>query len=322
MPENTKADNAGSGGSGHLELQVAQKSDVGLVRSENQDFAIVLTAEEAARVGGIHLMIVADGMGGHRGGATASRMAATIIRDDFLQKGDLEIPDALRQALEHANAAVLSEALSNADLRGMGTTCSALAVDGTRGYIAHVGDSRIYLIRQGQIRQVTQDHSLVATMVREGLLSPEEAEVHPRRNVLQRSVGVADKVEVELTPLDLEQGDTLLLCSDGLHGLVKEQELLSIASAPVSSAVENLVKKALERGAHDNVTVIVARVLAHGQKDIASPPRTHPQADDIPTTRMRLPSSSRSVWFWLLLAMVTGGMTGLALFFLSHKTGV
>jgi protein phosphatase len=145
----------------------------------------------------------------------------------------------------------------------MGTTCSTLFTRDDTAYVAHVGDSRIYLVRDGAIRQLTQDHSLVASMVREGLITSEEAETHPRRNILQRSMGVSEQVEVDvLQPLTMKEGDTFLLCSDGLHGLVKEEEMLGVlgvAGQEIEVAAQELVRRALSRGAPDNVTVIVAR---------------------------------------------------------------
>jgi protein phosphatase len=246
----------------HLVIRAALRTDVGLVRSENQDFGTYTTAEEEkeSHPGG-RLLIVADGMGGHRGGATASRLAAETVKAQYLGSETADIPAALRESLIRANARIFSEAQSNPELRGMGTTTSALAVRGDKGWLAHVGDSRIYLVRGEEIRQLTEDHSLVATMVREGLLTSAEAENHPRRNVLQRSMGVAEDVEVDVRgPIDVQPGDTFILCSDGLHGLVKEHELKEIARKPIEAAADEYLRKALERGAPDNVTVIVARV--------------------------------------------------------------
>ncbi len=143
----------------------------------------------------------------------------------------------------------------------MGTTTSVLAVRNGEGWLAHVGDSRIYLVRGESIRQLTEDHSLVATMVREGLLTTAEAETHPRRNVLQRSMGVAEDVEIDVAgPIELREGDTFILCSDGLHGVVKEDELCEVAAMPIDAAADEFLRRALARGAPDNVTVIVARV--------------------------------------------------------------
>lgn len=245
-----------------LIVRAALRTDVGLVRSENQDFGAYTTREEenASQPGG-RLLIVADGMGGHRGGATASRLAAETVKREYLGSDAADIPTALRDSLVHANAKIFSEAQANPDLRGMGTTTSVLALRDGLAWLAHVGDSRIYIVRDGEIRQLTDDHSLVATMVREGLLTAQEAESHPRRNVLQRSMGVAADVEVDVRgPFELREGDTFVLCSDGLHGLVKEAELKEIAAKPIEEAADEYLRRALERGAPDNVTVIVARV--------------------------------------------------------------
>ncbi|HET8776014.1 MAG TPA: Stp1/IreP family PP2C-type Ser/Thr phosphatase [Thermoanaerobaculia bacterium] len=243
-------------------IRAVLRTDVGLVRSENQDFGTYTTAEEEkeSHPGG-RLLIVADGMGGHRGGATASRLAAETVKAQYLGSETADIPAALKESLVRANARIFSEAQSNPELRGMGTTTSVLAVRGDQGWLAHVGDSRIYLVRGDDIRQLTDDHSLVATMVREGLLTSAEAENHPRRNVLQRSMGVAEEVEVDVRgPIEIQPGDTFILCSDGLHGLVREHELKEIARKPIDVAADEFLRKALERGAPDNVTVIVARV--------------------------------------------------------------
>jgi protein phosphatase len=249
-----------------LVVRAVLRTDTGLVRSENQDFGTYTTPSEEkdAHAAG-RLLVVADGMGGHRGGATASRLAGETIKAQFLGSETTDIATALRESLTRANARIYSEAQSNPDLRGMGTTTSALAVRGENAWFAHVGDSRIYLVRDNEIRQLTEDHSLVATMVREGLLTPQEAEVHPRRNVLQRSMGVSDDVEIDVRgPFQLREGDTFILCSDGLHGLVKEPELKEIAQGTIDDAADEFLRKALERGAPDNVTVIVARVERAG----------------------------------------------------------
>jgi PPM family protein phosphatase len=252
-----------------LVIRAVLRTDVGKVRSENQDFGTFTTPqEEEGRHPGGRLMLVADGMGGHRGGATASRLAGETVKAQYLGGDSEDIPAALRDALVRANSRIFHESLSHPDLRGMGTTTSALAVRDGKGWFAHVGDSRIYFVRGDDIRQLTDDHSLVATMVREGLLTMQEAENHPRRNVLQRSMGVTEDVEVDVRgPLDLEEGDTFILCSDGLHGVVKESEIKEVAKLPIEEAADQFIKRALERGAPDNVTVIVARVERDLQGD-------------------------------------------------------
>ncbi|HYK01160.1 MAG TPA: Stp1/IreP family PP2C-type Ser/Thr phosphatase [Thermoanaerobaculia bacterium] len=325
----------------HLVVRAVLRTDVGLVRSENQDFGTYTTpSEEKDSHAAGRLLVVADGMGGHRGGATASRIAGETVKAQFLGSETVDIATSLREALARANARIYSEAQSNPDLRGMGTTTSALAVRGEHGWLAHVGDSRIYLVRGDTIRQLTEDHSLVATMVREGLLTPQEAEVHPRRNVLQRSMGVADDVEIDVRgPFQLQEGDTFILCSDGLHGLVKEQELKEIAQGTIDEAADEFLRKALERGAPDNVTVIVARVersdvdsdaldetLKDTQKLVAVMDETLRDTDKIrvadaapppaqPVTAA--PPQSSKPMRWALALVVVAGAAG-AWYFLSH----
>lgn len=282
-----------SGPSG-LTLTVAQRSDTGRVRPENQDYLDVSSPRE-----GSTLLIVADGMGGHRGGATASRLAASEIARRYAESTAPDPRLALLSSFLEANEVILAQSQQSQDLRGMGTTCSALLVIGNKAFTAHVGDSRVYRIREGQIEQLTDDHSLVATMVREGLLTSEEAEVHPRRNVLQRSVGVASDLEVDVSDaFELREGDRFLLCSDGLHGLVKPEELTAeIGAHPPAEAVQRLVDMALERGAPDNVTAIVAEVVV-GESDGPEPAHAVEVAAESRPRR-------RTSWFgWALLILL------------------
>lgn len=250
-----------------LAVEAVLRTDVGLVRSENQDFgAFTSPREERESHPGGRLLIVADGMGGHRGGATASRLAVETVKAQFLDSETLDVGEALRDALTRANARIFSEAQANPDLRGMGTTASALVLKDREAWLAHVGDSRIYRVRAGVVEQLTEDHSLVASMVREGLLTPSEAETHPRRNVLQRSMGVGEQVDIDVRgPFDVQEGDLFVLCSDGLHGLVKAEELGEIAKLPLRQAADEYVRRALERGAPDNVTVIVGQAVRADQ---------------------------------------------------------
>lgn len=289
MSEEAAAPLAAPEGQKRLSVRVAQKSDVGLVRTENQDFAILSSPEEPGTANRGRLMIVADGMGGHRGGATASRMAATIIKQEYLSGEFADPPATLRRALQLANARIFEEAQTNPELRGMGTTCSALVIRGDEAWFAHVGDSRIYLVRNDEIHQITQDHSLVASMVREGLITSQEAEVHPRRNVLQRSMGVIPEVEIDVSPaMPVEVGDIFILCSDGLHGLVKELEMKEVVKMPLDKVTAEFVRRAIERGAPDNVTVMVARVEPYTGEPIDEPPvesiPATPPAAPIPAT--------------------------------------
>src|SRR5437763_2773994 len=277
-----------------LGVQAVPRTDVGSVRSENQEFGTYTTGrEESSSHPGGRLLVVADGMGGHRGGATASRLAGETVKAQYLGSETYDISQALREALTRANARIFTEAQANPDLRGMGTTTSALVVKNNQAWFAHVGDSRIYLVRDKEIRQITEDHSLVASMVREGLLTAKEAETHPRRNVLQRSIGVGEDVEIDVSgPFDVKENDIFILCSDGLHGLVKEPELKEIAALPIDQAATEYVKRALSRGAPDNVTVIVAKIvplddvgnetLVDGDETLADLPFDETQRDTAP----------------------------------------
>ena len=276
-----------------LAVQAVLRTDVGLIRSENQDFgAFTSPQEERDSQPGGRLLIVADGMGGHRGGATASRLAAETVRAQYLNSETIDVGEALREALMRANARVFSEAQGNPDLRGMGTTTSALVLKDSQGWLGHVGDSRIYRVRSGVIEQLTEDHSLVASMVREGLLTAKEAETHPRRNVLQRSLGVGEQVEIDIRgPFEVIEGDLFIICSDGLHGLVKQEELGEIAALPLREAADECVRRTLERGAPDNVTVIVAKAIR--ADELGDETLTDVGADTLTLTQTKLEEMHR-----------------------------
>lgn len=249
-----------------LRVELTTLSDVGSVRNENQDF-VTSSVDQDEAAGRGQILVVADGMGGHQGGATASRMSATTVKSQYLRARTEDVATGLREALLAANRQIHAAASSDQHLEGMGTTTSAMVFRDSSIYIAHVGDSRVYRVRNGEIEQLTEDHSLVATMVKQGLITPEEAESHPRRNVLQRSMGVSEEVEVDiLGPEPLELGDVYLSCSDGLHGQMTEEEILEIIEkgGDLTGVAKELVELALERGAPDNVTVGLARVIEGG----------------------------------------------------------
>lgn len=287
-----------------LPLHVALRSDVGKVRSENQDFGLVTTPSDWDPAEGT-LMIVADGMGGARGGATASRMAADTILGSFLSRREDATAEALVDAIREANQRVFAEAQSNQELRGMGTTITALVIRGDRAWTAHVGDSRIYRLRGGALQQLTEDHSIVATMVRQKLLTPEEAASHPRRNVLERSVGVAADVEVDhRDDFEILQGDAFLLCSDGLHGFVSVDQIREALALPVEAAADRCIRHALQAGAPDNVTVLVCRAGAEPILDrTAAVGAETPELAAVapPGERTARPSTFRWMWIGFLL---------------------
>lgn len=236
---------------------------VGLVRSANQD-SFLLKPEE-------RLYVVADGMGGHAGGEIASSLCVEEINNYLAQQSevfisntnrrhpDQKISNTLAHAVNHASTKIYERALENPNLRGMGTTATVCKIVDSHAYVAHVGDSRCYLLRCGFIYQLTNDHSLVGEQVRAGLITKEEAELHHLRNVITRSVGYQEEEDVDTTSLLLEDNDLLLLCSDGLHGKVSDQEISIIVGNEGPSAVNKLVDLANERGGDDNITVVIIK---------------------------------------------------------------
>lgn len=231
-------------------IELASASDVGRVRSDNQDLDLLAPP----------LIAVADGMGGHLGGGTASRMAVDALR----AVGATTNPTDLLAALREANRAITTAAAADPGLAGMGTTATAALLDGGILYLVHVGDSRAYLIRDGRITQVTEDHSVVAEMVRRGTLSADAAETHPARHVITRALGVATDLEIDALRVDLAPGDVILLCTDGLSGPVDDEDILGIVDSTMGlqDAAVALVDRANAAGGPDNVTVVLARVDA------------------------------------------------------------
>lgn len=234
-----------------MRLIVHGKTDKGLVRKENED-AFCIERD-------LGLLAIADGMGGHASGEVASRMAIEILRESLKKEGE-RFPERLGTGVKLANQTIYETAQSKAQLNGMGTTLTALQLDGNRLNIAHVGDTRAYLIRSGVIEQLTDDHTIVFEQVARGLMTREEAARSDRRNVLSRALGIGPEVKVDLEELTVSEGDKLVLCSDGLSELVSEDEiLLEIQSSNRPEIVcEELVNLANQRGGEDNITVIVA----------------------------------------------------------------
>ena len=242
-------------------------TDVGRKRDHNEDAFLV--DEE------LGLFVVADGMGGHAGGGTASRIAVETIRarlqvareadpDLFTHPGELEessLREVLREAVESACQSIYQAAQGDPALAGMGTTVTAAVVAGSNTYIAHVGDSRCYLARKGHIYQVSEDHSLVNEQLKAGAITPEEARNSRFKNIITRSVGFEADVTVDMMGLEVEPGDRMVVCCDGLSNLVDDDEILDvITKAPLASAPAKLIDLANDRGGDDNITVIVVHV--------------------------------------------------------------
>jgi len=241
-------------------------SDIGCQRENNEDqYAYWEPAadEEFARKG--RLAIVADGMGGHEGGQEASRIAVEAIQEIFAHTPDADLQSLLLSGFQIAHERILEYAAGHPELHGMGTTATAIVLLGNQLYFAHVGDSRLYLVRGAAITRLTHDHSYVGRLVQNGVISAEEAETHPQRHILTAALGAGTEISPE-TPehsFPLEKGDMLVLCTDGLWSLLAENEIQSIvASNEPSEACRALIKLTKDRGGPDNITVQVLRISA------------------------------------------------------------
>jgi PPM family protein phosphatase len=261
----------------HLRPHGAMRTDTGMVRSLNEDsvaFVAPATGDPAASRG--TLMLVADGMGGHAAGEVASALAVETVRRVFYELGG-EVPQVLAAAFLAAHRAILSWAESNPECKGMGTTCTALAVREGQAWLAHIGDSRAYLLRAGVLTQLSDDQTLVAHMVREGKLTPEQAQNSPINNVILEALGAKEAIApiVWADPLALSDGDILVLCSDGLSGVVPDATIADhIARLPPDQACGALIEAAKAAGAPDNVSVGVFRMTTDAepqQRDQAEP---------------------------------------------------
>ena len=241
-------------------IDASFRTDVGCGRELNEDAATIIQPDEKdlfASKG--TLAVIADGMGGHSAGEIASRIAVDVVGHAYYQS-DKPPQEALVDALLEANSAIHSAVKQNGGLRGMGTTCTALALQNQSAIHAQVGDSRLYLIRAGGAYQLSEDHSMVMQMVKDGVISLEEARSHPERNVIVRALGRQGKVDVESweKPFPVKPGDRFVLCSDGLYDVVGDDEIAETAmSTSSANACDQLVKMANNRGGPDNISVCV-----------------------------------------------------------------
>ena len=247
-----------------IELEAAGATDVGKVRRNNQDSFLM----------GDSVFAVADGMGGHLAGEVASATALQPI-EQLDGKVFPDAPAATRavvDAVVTANGDVSRMSSSDAQYQGMGTTLTAALFEGRRLHIAHVGDSRAYLLRDGELSQITTDHTLVQHLIDEGQITPEEAATHPQRSIITRAIGVAEDVEVDAVSLELQPGDVILLCSDGLSGFVTDAAVKHVLlnGSPLESQVDELIELANDAGGGDNITAVVLRYGAPSDEDVAA----------------------------------------------------
>lgn len=229
------------------------KSDVGLVRENNEDNYIFIPP---------HLFIVADGMGGHVAGEIASQMASRVVSEYINENPGTFQPEMLLiEAINKANTLIYQMSQQKKECHGMGTTLTVAYIEDDTIYFGHVGDSRMYLIHEGRMRQITEDHSLVWELMKSGNITLEEASVHPQRNILTRALGTSAEVKIDTGTFVWAPNDTLLLCSDGLTNMLSETDILEIVTSQSAGSLvlDRLVEQAKAAGGLDNITVILAQ---------------------------------------------------------------
>ena len=241
-------------------IKAYAKSDVGKVREMNQDYYYISNSLDE-----VQLYILADGMGGYKGGEIASKIAVetakNYIENNFkeIEKDRDSIIQLLGSSMEYANMVVYEKSQEKPELHGMGTTLEICLIYNNKVYIGHIGDSRIYRIRKEFIRKLTQDHSYVQKLVKEGKITKEQAEVHPQKNMLTRALGCNAFVEPDVMVKGFLKDDILVMCSDGLTNMVKTEIIYQEANKNIEQAPKELVRIANENGGKDNVTVVIIK---------------------------------------------------------------
>lgn len=241
-------------------MDIHARTEVGLVREQNEDNYLICPERK--------LLVVADGMGGHLAGEVASRLAIQVFDERIrVLDGQLDPKALLRDVTLEANKKILHYAELYSECHGMGTTLTAALVYQDRVFLAHVGDSRAYLIRNDRIDQITIDHSVVEELLRQGIISKAEAFEHPYKNVLTRALGISPEIEVDLIEEPFNYGDYLLLCTDGLTNLLVDQEIYDIVMRfqDTDKSLEQMINLALARGGYDNITVAMLRAEYRGE---------------------------------------------------------
>jgi len=264
--------NAETAWQGHF-LKAHIVTDIGRKRQHNEDaFLFCVPGDDELVDHRGMLFAVADGMGGASAGEHASRLTLEVLCETYFNAPYEPAPKALRQALEKANAHVYREAVKNPEYAGMGTTASAVSIVGEWAYIAQVGDSRVYLVRDRVgVQQLTQDHSLVAEQVRSGLISLEQAKTHSLKNLITRAIGIKESVAIDLFAVRIKQHDTIVICSDGLSNNCSDDEMrAALSNGDLRSGTHKLVNTALNHGGSDNITSLCVHVTK-------PPPRTNLQ---------------------------------------------
>lgn len=239
---------------------VLAKTDIGKFREINQDFYYI--SEETDNP---QLYILADGMGGYKGGEIASKLATESVKKYILNNFDKiikekeEILKLIKSSVEYANMVVYEKSKEVPDLEGMGTTLEVCLIYNNKAYIGHVGDSRIYRIRKNVIRKLTKDHSYVQQLVEDKKITREEAKSHPKKNMLTKALGCIAYVEPDIRARNFEKGDIFIICSDGLTNMVDESKIYDLVTNDVNTAADKLINLANEAGGYDNITIIIIK---------------------------------------------------------------
>lgn len=239
-------------------MEAFAKSDIGKAREINQDYYYISTPESK-----INLFILADGMGGYNGGEIASKIATISVKNyiesnfENTPKEKEDILKLIKSSMEYANMVVYEKSKENKELEGMGTTLEICLIYNNKAYIGHIGDSRIYRIRKGVMRKLTKDHSYVQKLVEDGTITREEANVHPKKNMLIKALGCTPFVEPDIRARNIEKNDILIMCSDGLTNMVTEEKIFSIIQDNPQNAADILIEEARNAGGYDNITVVI-----------------------------------------------------------------
>ena len=237
---------------------VFAKTDIGKARELNQDYYYISQDTDEPKI-----FILADGMGGYKGGEIASKLATEsatkYIKSNFadIVKEKEEILKLIKNAVEYANMVVYEKSKDDKELEGMGTTLEVCLIYNNKAYIGHVGDSRIYRIRKDIMRKLTKDHSYVQQLVEDKKITREEAKTHPKKNMLTKALGCTPYVEPDIRARNFEKGDIFIMCSDGLTNMVEEKRIYELIKMDINTAVDNLIKEANTAGGYDNITVII-----------------------------------------------------------------
>jgi len=240
-------------------MKIYAETDIGMIRKMNQDAYYISEENDKYK-----LCILADGMGGYTGGEIASRLAcvsaAGYIKENFdanKEQTKEDIIEIIKKSMEYSNNVVYEKSKETEELEQMGTTLEVCLIYNNRAYIGHIGDSRIYRIRQNIMRKLTTDHSYVQKLVKDGKITKEEAINHPKKNMLMKALGCEEQIEPDVMVKGFNKEDILLICSDGLTNMISEQEIYNIIEQDIRNGAQNLVNKAKELGGYDNITVII-----------------------------------------------------------------